>query len=672
MTPMKNADIQDMRRKIWTAVRGGKEPTKAAALESIFTLAVQGHRLDPAQVADYQALSFLLARQKLDKRSRLEIKALWRKCTDVLDDRGHLDEMRWGPVRRTFEVLRSIGWTWRSPKEMQTRSGLVIRVPPKSENTRQQALHELREALRQRELSKTRHERRTNAKQKAREDFEGVEARTTDFKATRSPYAEMDAWHRGLLVDIQAGAAMTNARAVRHRYHEFSRDPRCSNPACHAARVDETREHVYWDCPRWEHLRSEILKVWRAKALPPCTRVCGIMLEGVDRGEAKAVLQDMVAIESARRELQDEENAQQQAALEEQTDGPPPPPPQQPATAPQPKRRLSGKQNVKKKTPESTAAGSREGATVARRFLDRHPKEQLEKTAERISCSRCGRTARRKDTSKVALFWKVKCVLRGRTDSARTTAVSAASWLKNGKQKAEESIQEVALLHGRDLKWGGEILAPAVCTACGTSYTSRWIIHSKATNSLHVKTQVCTGSREAHIERQKLLEQWADKYMKGNPEAHDVHNYKVVDGFIYCSQCLIFTNTLPKRTKAEEPHALEKRDCGQPMGEPWLRLQKQSGRAGLTEETLLRMLKGERPEEDSPGLMGKSIIERGYGQVRNKRTKFLHTQPVVTPPPPPPTAAARTKRSQKMTVPPLTEKPPTKKQRAASQPAATQ
>eukprot|EP00660_Eupelagonema_oceanica_P019319 gene19319-biopygen17241 len=229
--------------------------------EIVLTLMVQGHRVDPEQIVQYECLRLLW--RMVDRRPELRgrIERVWRERARA----GGADAP--GPIGRVARVAAQLGWEWISPWAFRDqRSGRVHGYARMSLGAWE---HEVREATR---LAAWRaaEERRG----RYHDDFAGI-ADGIDRAATMSLYGwkRLTGLERGFLRVIIAGGVYTQRRL--HQM-QLVKTPVCTH--CDMG-VEEDQQHIWWQCPAWQAVReqhpdalAEYDPMW-----PACLRLNGVM-----------------------------------------------------------------------------------------------------------------------------------------------------------------------------------------------------------------------------------------------------------------------------------------------------------------------------------------------------------------------------------------------------------
>eukprot|EP00660_Eupelagonema_oceanica_P019103 gene19103-biopygen11384 len=269
VTPYTRAQLASLRRAFAMALF--PKHTRRCQ-EIVFTLMVQGHRIDPEQVVPYECLRLLW--RMVDRRPDLRgpIERVWRER----QQKAAQDAA--GPIYRLECVAEQLGWQWISPWTFRDRrsgrSFCYARMPE------QAWLHEVREAAR-----RTAWREAEQRRKKFHDDFAGI-GEGVDRAATTSLMAwkRLSGLERGYLRVVVAGGVYTQQRLF--DMHKV-KSPHCQH--C-GARTNEDQQHIWWDCPAWQAVRerhpdalAEYDPEW-----PACLRLNGVMPEAqYDAAEAQ-------------------------------------------------------------------------------------------------------------------------------------------------------------------------------------------------------------------------------------------------------------------------------------------------------------------------------------------------------------------------------------------------
>eukprot|EP00397_Hematodinium_sp_SG-2012_P065756 GEMP01096472.1.p1 GENE.GEMP01096472.1~~GEMP01096472.1.p1 ORF type:complete len:217 (-),score=8.69 GEMP01096472.1:202-852(-) len=111
---------------------------------------------------------------------------------------------------------------------------------------------------------------------------------------------DTDPWDAGTSMMIGSGGFLGRDRKFRHGKRKP--DPYCCHDACRENRTRDTREHIWWHCPRWEEFRPPASKMIRPDlhTLHPCFILCGLITRDCPYAKwAEDVHQLMVRISTA-------------------------------------------------------------------------------------------------------------------------------------------------------------------------------------------------------------------------------------------------------------------------------------------------------------------------------------------------------------------------------------
>ena len=224
--------------------------------EIVLSLLAPGHLVDPRQAGVYQCLCTL--RQFVSKRPDLRDMLL--RCWRAHVEGGSAP----GPVGLVFKAVAQIGWQWNCFDHFSRpgRSPLPLCGGPDS-----WWRHELRDGL---QLA------RWAVAASQRLDMAGLEApQGIDRSATLAFLnGRIRPGDAGILRSILSGSLRLQKRLFDAG---LLQSPVC--PFCGLA--NETVEHCFWDCPRWDSLRMAFGPPMARLHLqwPACTKECGLFLE---------------------------------------------------------------------------------------------------------------------------------------------------------------------------------------------------------------------------------------------------------------------------------------------------------------------------------------------------------------------------------------------------------
>ena len=123
MYPLNPRQTNQFRRAVWKSVRQGRNLASTTALEVLYTVCSQGHRLDPKQVADDRIVLLMAGANHIDEATAGDIQSSHAMLANTATDGA------WGPLRRCREALESINWSWPSPTRMVTNTGVSFDLP---------------------------------------------------------------------------------------------------------------------------------------------------------------------------------------------------------------------------------------------------------------------------------------------------------------------------------------------------------------------------------------------------------------------------------------------------------------------------------------------------------------------------------------------------------------
>lgn len=234
------------------------------------SLILPGHRVDAKQAFIYHVLS--LCRRIFTKRPALRalFEVAWsyvihRRCKTT------------GFVASILKITKLLNYQWIEPWVMV------------SQNQEQFALlggddskwkHDLREILRSMVFNE--------ATFRNRKDMQGLSQvaynPTVSLLQNRKSAKRLTAMQQTHLRSILGGAVQSRERLV---LANLTQSPTC----VFCQQSDETVLHIFWECPKWADIRSELLAKYDAQflsQLPDCTKQCGIISSSIELTEAAA------------------------------------------------------------------------------------------------------------------------------------------------------------------------------------------------------------------------------------------------------------------------------------------------------------------------------------------------------------------------------------------------
>ena len=238
-----NNDLQQrMERAVVSAVWG--DSRQSSCKEVVLTVLMRGHLVDPLQAAVYRRLT-----------------AWWRMMRSHPELHSLVDNLRTklgratGPVSLVLAALKWLGWAWRS----QWRISLGVGREEVNLLTVDKGkwLHLVREACRMKLWA---------IAAGRRQSMIGIE-RGLDRDASRAILEDSSrTWlMRGFGRTVIAGAVWPR--------------PRCRHCEVDGEPPEETKEHLFWVCPRWDDVRRRHTDVMRQDRTgwPNCLKQCGLV-----------------------------------------------------------------------------------------------------------------------------------------------------------------------------------------------------------------------------------------------------------------------------------------------------------------------------------------------------------------------------------------------------------
>ena len=247
--------VNALRSATLTALWG--DTRKLRCKELVLTLLTAGHLTDPAQASMYQTLKMF--RRMMIERPHLRepAQAVWALGVNARAP---------GPIAEIRKVLLKIGWTWDCFSSFGRPGRPALAVWQHDEGW---WLHQIRHGIRmaQWKIAAAR-----------RNDCSGLDGNAgVDKKATCALLSsrKTEPASVGRLRTIMSGSLR-----VGKRLHDagLAESPICQ--FCLAA--EETADHLFWECPAWQTIRTESEGLPRKEIVdrwPPCTRQCGIFME---------------------------------------------------------------------------------------------------------------------------------------------------------------------------------------------------------------------------------------------------------------------------------------------------------------------------------------------------------------------------------------------------------
>ena len=546
-----------LRVRIWEAVRAGRGRPIRACMEVLMTIFSKGHAIDPIQFLDFRTMLSFARLAKLDQQARDDLTFLWN--LQNMDDWN--PDACYGPASKLRCILLSLQWQWPSPFQLKDPSGRVWNLPL-NKNDKEAYAHRAREDLRQRELAKAVSAQRVGHRLKPRTDLQGVQE-GVNFKQTRFLADFLPDYERGVLQNIVSGAVSTQEREARRRRDGLT-SPVCPfSQHCSLAGTAETRQHRWWECPRWEHLRPEWFKQLRESlhGQPACFVQCAIATIAYDGPSIDKVQRVFLDIQMA-----------VIAAEASNTNEQPPDPPAPPASSANPRRRLRGKQTVQF-DPDPDPL--------------KHPAECVIMEEDRLSCRRCGRNVTRSHATSVRQFWQSRCYANLGGVHLRAVARSVSLWNKV-RQEHQGMVDQLSEEHGHPLQWAGEKYSSIRCLKCEWRAPLFDMIRQKKQHK--TLAPICSGSmQQANVAFEKL-KQWLAKYNskpRNTEQKLAMHSWAVHPYSVFCLKCGIYLHKVPR---GDAPHC--KDNCGN-LPDPWKRVHNDHLASGRTERQLRALLDGQ-------------------------------------------------------------------------------
>eukprot|EP00754_Rhynchopus_humris_P016063 Rhum_TRINITY_DN14491_c0_g1::Rhum_TRINITY_DN14491_c0_g1_i1::g.91124::m.91124 len=285
-----NPSPEAMRQLTWRSASGlmGKDQFagrhyRCSAL--VTSLLCPGYRTDPWTIVGSRRVLTMARALKSPRLARLVREV--HELTRVAPPRT-----TYGPVTLLHDYCKSDGrgWRWRTLERIDTPEGPIVLSEPDEELRPKLLLHQFREAARGYAWRKTgemdswmpgHHDPGTSTRI-PRRDTPGIAA-GLDYKLVTSVVAEEPSPYRAQLMrSILVGAQVTLERVYRESLRKAQQlrarqsgtpPPDPSEEFCQMCKqVPETMEHMWWLCPKTQHIRERYPEVCRLQyeAWPPC------------------------------------------------------------------------------------------------------------------------------------------------------------------------------------------------------------------------------------------------------------------------------------------------------------------------------------------------------------------------------------------------------------------
>ena len=195
--------------------------------EALFSLVTPGHLLSPHLFLNYRhIIEYLLYVRQTNPQQRARLSQLW---YDTL-------HLKWGPFFRLRSATKHLGFVFEDPFVF------VVQDNAYSVDDDLHILkHTIRDSYRQFYLAKA---------SQRRQDCSG-QRQPIDVTTTRACYLSLkNPIHQSIMRHVLTGSL--------DHTHRLYKSNLVSSPICpHCNACDETAEHIFWYCPRWNSVRQE-------------------------------------------------------------------------------------------------------------------------------------------------------------------------------------------------------------------------------------------------------------------------------------------------------------------------------------------------------------------------------------------------------------------------------
>lgn len=217
---------------------------------ALFSLVTPGHLLSPHLFLNYRhVVEYLMYVRQTDAQQRTLLSQLW---FDTL-------HLKWGPFFRLRSATKHLGFTFEDPFVFVVHDNAYS-----VDDDFHTLKHIIRNSYRQFYLNKA---------SQRRQDCSGP-LYTIDITLTRAFYLSlMHPIHQSLLRHVLTGSL--------DHAHRLYKSNLVSSPICpHCNSQNETAEHIFWHCPRWNSIRQGYPILFRLLSLvgtqwPKCFLNCG-------------------------------------------------------------------------------------------------------------------------------------------------------------------------------------------------------------------------------------------------------------------------------------------------------------------------------------------------------------------------------------------------------------
>ena len=243
--------------------------THMRCAEIVDAIFLKGHVVDPEQGRPYRLVSNILNILLKNGPNKDRAIRLWQK---VRPGNG-------GLVARTKQTLDNLNTPWTVDAEKRSFFGEV----ELKQDTKHEILHTIRDKLRRIKWRKA---------AIRRPDMEGLE--DLSYEKSRALWKKniLDSHLQRSLEYVLSNAVWTRERKFRHTKGGNESSPKCK--FCDS-NEDETPEHIYWKCKKWEEIREKFplaRKVYQETRYM-VTKACGLVLRSEDHLHSQARVAQM-------------------------------------------------------------------------------------------------------------------------------------------------------------------------------------------------------------------------------------------------------------------------------------------------------------------------------------------------------------------------------------------
>ena len=242
----------------------GIETVKAAGYgrhmrcrEIVNTLFLKGHIVGPTQARPYRLVNGLLDILLKDGPNKDRAIRLWHTVNP-----GEV-----GPIARAKRTLNTLQIPSVINEQEQSFANEAL-----EDTTKQKILHTARDRIR-RSIWRKAAERR--------QDMHGLEDMNYEKSSMLWRKKALNNHLQRLLEHVLSNAVWTRERIHRHTQGSLATSPLCTYCDTNA---NETPEHIYWECPHWQHIRQQYPQARQIYETTQhtVTKGCGLILRSED------------------------------------------------------------------------------------------------------------------------------------------------------------------------------------------------------------------------------------------------------------------------------------------------------------------------------------------------------------------------------------------------------